>query len=95
MQSLTPFLPDRVCPRAAERSRHFVSRLERPDTQMPRTRPQPQALRQGAPPPPRLPGGRDPQHSQHLATAKAEILSFFYMMRAVFTLIFYQCIHYI
>ena len=84
-----------MCRRTTRGSPHRLPGPQGPHPALPGAGPRPEALRQGAPPPPRLPGGRDPQHSQHLATARAEILSYFYMMRAVFTLVFYQCIHYI
>ena len=74
-----------------------LPRPEGPDPPLPGAGPGPATLSQGTPAPPRVPGGPG---AQHLAgptvetTLKAEILSYFYMMRTVFTFTFYQCCNY-
>ena len=73
--------PDCVRRRTTRGSPHRLPRPQRPHPPLSGAGTRPEALSQGAPPPPRLPGGRDPQH---LAIARAEILSFFSTMRAVF-----------
>ena len=64
-----------------------LPRPEGPDPPLPGAGPGPATLSQGTPAPPRVPGGPGAQHLTGPTvetTLKAEILSYFYMMRAVF-----------